>query len=324
MSDARLPDVPEDEVAGACEVASAAFDEDEDLPTEPELVLITGMSGAGRSEALHTFEDLGYFCIDNLPPSFMPHLVELAKLPGSRIRRICVASDVRSTRLFSELSGQLEHLEDVGLPPHVIFLEADEDVLVNRFKATRRRHPLCDEGGSLLDEIRMERQALSEIRERADLVIDTSDMRPQDLRQALRDTYFTEGLGHSLSITVRSFGFKYGVPGDADITMDVRFLPNPFYLSELRDLTGLEAPVVEFVLERPETGAFLDRWLSLLEVLMPGYIIEGKHHLSIAVGCTGGMHRSVVLAEETARYLQGLGYRVAVSHRDIGRDRGER
>lgn len=324
MTDASIPERPVDDAREACTEPDSVSEPDVIVPTEPELVLITGMSGAGRSEALHTFEDLGYFCIDNLPPSFMPQLVELAKLPGSRIRRMCVASDVRSTRLFSELAAQLEHLGDVGLPAQVIFIEADDDVLVNRFKTTRRRHPLCDEGGSLLDEIRAEREALSEIRERADLVIDTSDMRPQDLRQALRDTFFAEGLGHSLSITVRSFGFKYGVPSDADIMMDVRFLPNPFYLSDLRDLTGLEAPVIEFVLERPETSAFLDRWLGLLEVLMPGYIMEGKHHLSIAVGCTGGMHRSVVLAEETGRFLREHGYRVSVSHRDIGRDRGER
>ncbi|MBI5232180.1 MAG: RNase adapter RapZ [Coriobacteriales bacterium] len=293
---------------------------EENLRVEPELVLITGMSGAGRSEALHTFEDLGYFCIDNLPPSFMPQLVELAKLPGNRIRRICVASDVRSTRLFSELGGQLARLEDEGLPAHVIVLEAEEDTLVNRFKATRRRHPLCDEGGSLLDEIRAERAALGDIRERADVVIDTSDMRPQELRQTLKDVYFTEGLGQTLSITVSSFGFKYGVPTDADIMMDVRFLPNPYYISDLRDLNGLEAPVIQFVLERPETILFLEKWLGLLDVLMPGYIMEGKHHLSIAVGCTGGMHRSVTLAEETARFLRDHGYRVAVSHRDIGRD----
>jgi len=291
---------------------------------EPELVLITGMSGAGRSEALHTFEDLGYFCIDNLPPSFMPQLVELAKLPGNRIRRICVASDVRSMRLFSELESRLEKLEDEGLPAHVIFLEADDDQLVNRFKMTRRRHPLCDEGGSLLDEIRAERAALGEIRERADIVIDTTGMRPQELRTALKDLYFTEGLGQSLSITVSSFGFKYGVPTDADIMMDVRFLPNPYYLSDLRELTGLDAPVVEFVLERPETKQFLERWYALLDVLMPGYIMEGKHHLAIAVGCTGGMHRSVALAEETVRFLKSRGYRVAVSHRDIGRDMGAR
>lgn len=294
----------------------------EPLPP-PELVLITGMSGAGRSEAIHTFEDLGYFCIDNLPPSFMTQLVELSELPDSKLRRFAVVSDVRGHEFFEELAGELQRLEKRGLELRVLFLEAEDDVLLRRFKETRRRHPLCEEGESLLEGIQDERLALAQIRDRADIVIDTSDLRPQQLRHVIRER-FTESLSDTLAITVSSFGFKHSLPSDADIVMDVRFLPNPHYNPRLRPLTGLDRPVAQFVMERPETVEFLHRWLDLLDAVVPGYVMEGKQHLSIALGCTGGMHRSVALAEATAAHLNGRGYRVAVSHRDIGRDRAAR
>jgi RNase adapter protein RapZ len=299
----------------------------EDLPEEPvaderaELVVITGMSGAGRSEAIHTFEDLGYFCIDNLPPSFIPQLVDLAELPGSSVRRLAIVCDVRGHRFFDQLAGEISALEARGIDERVLFLEADDDTLLRRFKETRRRHPMCEGGESLVDGIRAERLALDEIRTRADIVIDTSDLRPADLRAEIRDRFLAEAMSSTLSITVYSFGFKYGVPGDADIVMDVRFLPNPHYDPQLRPFTGLDAPVREYVLSKPETMTFLDRWLPLLDDVVPGYVLEGKHHLAIALGCTGGMHRSVALAEATATHLRARGYRVAVSHRDIGRDR---
>ena len=287
----------------------------------PELVVITGMSGAGRSEAIHTFEDLGYFCIDNIPPSFIPQLVDLAELPGSRARRLAVVSDVRGREFFDELAGELKLLEARGTNSRVLFLEADDDTLLRRFKETRRRHPMCDEGESILDGIRAEREELGEIRARADIVIDTSDLRPQELRQAIRNRFFGDSVATTLAITVSSFGFKYGPPADADIVMDVRFLPNPHYDPALRPFTGLDAPVRDFVLGKPETAAFLNRWLPLLEDVVPGYVMEGKHHLAIALGCTGGMHRSVALAEVTASFLRGLGYSAVVVHRDMGRDR---
>lgn len=292
--------------------------------SESELVVITGMSGAGRSEAIHTFEDLGYFCIDNLPPSFIGQLVELSQLPGSRIRRIAVVCDVRGKEFFDEMSGELKRLEDKGVPFQLLFLEAEDEVLVNRFKETRRRHPMIEDGGSILDGIRAEREALSEVRRRADIVIDTSDLRPQELRATIKDRYLRENLPASLAVTVISFGFKYGIPVDADIVMDVRFLPNPHYVPELRDLTGLERAVREYVLERDEPKAFLNAWYDLLSAVLPGYLIEGKAHLAVALGCTGGMHRSVVLAEETANFMRGMGFQVAVSHRDIGKDRDRR
>jgi RNase adapter protein RapZ len=289
-----------------------------------ELVVITGMSGAGRSQAIHTFEDLGYFCIDNLPPAFIGQLVGLTRLPGSRIRRIAVVCDVRAKEFFEELTGELRKLEDSGVSFHLLYLEADDEVLVRRFKETRRLHPLCTEGDSVLDAISAEREALAEVRERADLIIDTSVLQPAELRTAIRERFFTGSLADSLAVTVMSFGFKYGVPTDADIVMDVRFLPNPYYERSLRELTGLEEPVRRFVLERGETAEFLEKWFDLLKMLTPSYLMEGKTHLIVALGCTGGMHRSVALSEETARFLSKQGYRVAVSHRDIAKDRESR
>ncbi len=289
--------------------------------TALELVVITGMSGAGRSEAIHTFEDRGYFCIDNLPPGFIRQVVDLMALPGSRVRRIAVVCDVRSREFFDELAGELMHLETSGTAYDLLFLEADDDTLVRRFKETRRRHPLCGESGSVAEGIAAEREALADIRARADVIIDSSELRPADLRAAIKNRFFSASRKPSLTVTVMSFGFKYGVPIDADIVMDVRFLPNPYYLPELRDLTGLDAPVRAFVLERDETHEFTERWFALLEVLLPGYLMEGKAHLVVALGCTGGMHRSVALAGETLAFLASLGYTAAVNHRDMGKDR---
>jgi UPF0042 nucleotide-binding protein len=285
-----------------------------------DLVLITGMSGAGRSEALHTFEDLGYFCIDNLPPALIGQLVSLTALPGSRVRRMAVVCDVRGGSFFQELSAELDDMELVDRPFRILFLTADDRTLVQRFKETRRRHPLS-EVGSVADGITAERELLEAVRERADLIIDTSTLRPQELRALIREKFVAAGREDQLTVTVGSFGFKYGLPIDADIVMDVRFLPNPYYLDRLRTKTGLERPVRSFVLDKPETAIFLERFYALLEFLLPNYLSEGKTQLNIAIGCTGGQHRSVVLAEKTAEYLRSLGYPAAVSHRDIAKDR---
>lgn len=287
---------------------------------EAQLVVITGMSGAGRSESMHTFEDLGYFCIDNLPPSLMPQLVALAELPGSRVRKLAVVSDIRGHEFFDELIGQLDALETRGIDVRILFLEADDATLVKRFKETRRRHPLCEEGLPLAEGIRTEREALRPIRERADVIIDTTGLRPVELRRRIREEFVSDSLAEQMTVTVSSFGFKYGPPGDADIIIDVRFLPNPYYIAELRPLTGLDEPVRRYVLGRPETAEFLQRWFALLDTVMPGYVAEGKTHVSVALGCTGGMHRSVALAEATASHLRKTGYRVAVAHRDTTRD----
>lgn len=287
---------------------------------EGDLVLITGMSGAGRSEAIHTFEDLGYFCIDNLPPALIGQLVTLAALPGSRIRRIAVVCDVRGGAFFKELEDELDQLELAGHPFRILFLTADDRTLIRRFKETRRRHPLADMG-AMAEGIAAERAIVEGIRERASLIIDTSTLRPQELRALIRDKFASSDPGAELAITVSSFGFKYGVPIDADIVMDVRFLPNPFYIERLRTRTGLERPVRTFVLDKEETTVFLERWFALLELLLPNYLAEGKTQLNIALGCTGGQHRSVVLAERTADHVRSLGYPVSVHHRDIVKDR---
>lgn len=294
----------------------------ETTPARPvtELVVITGMSGAGRSEAMHTFEDLGYFCIDNLPPAFIPQITSLAELPGSRMNRLAVVCDIRAAEFFDELAGELDALHDRGVTHRVLFLEADDASLLNRFKETRRKHPLCEEGAGLTEAIAGERAALQPIRERADVVLDTSGMRPADLRHRIRDEFVTEPLSGTLSVTVSSFGFKYGAPTDADIIMDVRFLPNPFYDRTLRSLTGLDEPVRQFVLGSAETAEFLRTWFALLDGVMPGYLAEGKTHLGIGIGCTGGRHRSVALAEATAAHLRHAGFRVSVTHRDSLRE----
>ncbi len=284
-----------------------------------ELVVITGLAGAGRSEAIHTFEDLGYFCIDNLPPALLGPLVDLVGLPGSRIGKVAVVCDMRTMSFFDTLLEELDRLEAGGHPFRILYLEAAEKVLVNRFKETRRRHPLAVTG-SIVDGIRREQEGLRRVREQADLIVDTSDLLPQQLRTVVRQKFLSENLKDTLIVTVTSFGFKHGPPIDADIVMDVRFLPNPFYIPKLRHRTGQDRHVRDFVLDRDETRAFLARWEPLLADLTPSYLAEGKHHLSIALGCTGGMHRSVVLAEETGRFMRGLGYQVSVRHRDVNKD----
>jgi RNase adapter protein RapZ len=290
-------------------------------PVDQDIVVITGMSGAGRSEAIHTFEDLGYFCIDNLPPALMRQFVKLTGMPGSLVRRVAVVCDVRGLAFFDKLPSELDKLEATGHPFRLLYLEADDRTLVNRFKETRRRHPLAESTGGLASGVAAEREALRPVRERADTIIDTSDLPVQQLRAVIRERFTPEDRKGPLVVTVSSFGFKYGLPIDADIVMDVRFLPNPYYKAELRELTGQNAAVREFVLERTETKEFLGAWFELLSVLMPGYSAEGKTHLSIMMGCTGGMHRSVVLADETADFLRHQGFDVNVSHRDMGKDR---
>lgn len=288
--------------------------------SEPRIIVITGMSGAGRSEATHTFEDLGYFCIDNLPPAFIPQLVDLAELPGSRLARLAVVCDIRGAEFFDELGGVLDALRERGIGFRVVFLEADDDTLINRFKETRRRHPLCDEGTSLAGGIATEREILRPVRGVADIVIDTSDLRPMELRRRLRDEFARDQTSRVMTVSLASFGFKYGAPVDADIVMDVRFLPNPFYDPELRPLSGLDEPVRTSVLESERSERFLQNWWKLLDDVLPDFVAEGKTHLSIALGCTGGRHRSVALAEATAEHIRRLGYRVSVAHRDIDRE----
>lgn len=300
--------------------------EEELLEDMPNLIVVTGMSGAGRTEAMHVFEDLGYFCVDNLPSSLIGSLVELSRTTGVRgstppdpdaPQRIAVVCDARNGDFFGTLGDELQALRDQGVDYKMFFLDAADEKLIARYKSSRRRHPMCADGTSISQGIARERALLERFREQADYCIDTTDMMPQKLRSVIRDIFGAESVRKGLAVTVYSFGFKHGAPTDADLVMDVRFLPNPYYNEDLRGLTGLDAPVRDFVMLRDETIEFNKRWHDLLDVVMPGYVAEGKQQLAIGVGCTGGQHRSVALAESTGDYLKSKGYRVSVAHRDL-------
>jgi len=285
----------------------------------PDTVVVTGMSGAGRTEAMHVFEDMGYFCVDNIPSSLIVDMVELNGRAGEggERKKLAMVCDARNGEYFGSLMDALAALRDEGVDATVVFLDADDGKLVSRYKSSRRRHPLCVEGATIAQGIQRERTMLMDIRDAADYVVDTTDMMPQELRNRLRSIFDSGGERKGLAVTVYSFGFKHGAPADADLVIDVRFLPNPYYNPDLRDLTGLDAPVRDFVMFRDETIEFKKRWQALLDVVMPGYVAEGKQQLAIGVGCTGGQPRSVALAESTGDYLKSKGYRVSVAHRDL-------
>lgn len=285
---------------------------------KPELLVITGMSGAGKTLALHALEDMGYFCVDNLPPRLLRTLVDLCSQSRQPIAKVALVADIRGGEFFRDLTDAINRLREDGYKVSIFFLEASDEVLVHRYKETRRRHPLSDEERDLLQAIQAEREQLEEIRVIAEEVIDTSWLTPQQLRdEILRRLQL--GDGTTMQVKVVSFGFKYGVPIDADLVFDVRFLPNPNYDPKLRPLTGSDEPVKEFVLEQAETKEFLNRLKALLEFSLPLYRREGKSYLTIAVGCTGGRHRSVALAEAIAEIVKVQGFNCSVLHRDVNR-----
>lgn len=290
-----------------------------ETPAMPELVIVSGMSGAGRTEAMHVFEDLGYFCVDNLPPSLIEQLINMTGLPTSPDdqRHVAVVCDARARGFFANMTAALESLEASGTSTKIVFLDADDGKLIARYKSSRRRHPLCDDGAAISHGIERERALLRDLKRRADIVIDTTNLLPAELRSKLTGLFTTREARSGLSVSVYSFGFKHAAPTDADLVIDVRFLPNPFYDPEMRTMTGLDDKVRDYVLFNNDTNTFLKRWYALLDCIMPGYVAEGKQQLAIAVGCTGGQHRSVVLAEATGDYLAKSGYRVSVAHRDL-------
>lgn len=283
----------------------------------PDVVVITGMSGSGRTQALHVFEDMGYFCIDNLPPRLILQLAELVGINSGVGRHLAVTCDLRSQGLFDEISDSLTALRGHELSCKVVFLDTADEILMRRYDENRRRHPLAQPGESLASTISRERAQLAAVREASDLVIDTSHMKVRELRRRLRRAFSELTDQQLMEVSVFSFGFKHGMPVEADLMIDVRFLPNPFYDPKMRTLTGNDKLVSDFVLQNPVTEKFLEAWWSLLDVAMPGYVAEGKSHLSIAVGCTGGQHRSVAIANATAAYLERGGYHVSLSHRDL-------
>jgi UPF0042 nucleotide-binding protein len=287
---------------------------------EMTLVLITGHSGAGKSEAIAVFEDGGFFCVDNLPPRMIGSLGELFRHEGSGVERAAVVSDVRGGDYFDDLLQVLDDLEADGLKPTVLFLEADEETLVDRYKETRRRHPMAPEG-NIVDGIRAEHELLAPLRERADVVMDTSDLTGGMLRRRIAEEMLGKHEGGKMALTLVTFGFKNGPPRDADLTLDVRFLPNPHYVDDLRPLTGLDPRVREYVEAGTQAGEFYGRLLPLIDFLVPAYVAEGKSHLTIAVGCTGGRHRSITVADRIRRDLEERDDVVVhVKHRDADLD----
>jgi UPF0042 nucleotide-binding protein len=286
-------------------------------PPIQDFVVITGFSGAGKSQAIAAFEDAGYFCVDNLPPEMIAGLAELFGHEGSKVERAAVVSDVRGGEFFEGLVQVLRELEERGVPHRLLFLEASDEILVNRFKETRRRHPLA-EGGHVGQAIRGERELLAPLRERADVSIDTSALSAARIRRVVADKMLPRGHVGKLAVTFLTFGYKHGTPRDADLTFDVRFLPNPHYEAELRERTGLDQPVIDFVEGSDGIDEFYERLVPLLDYLLPAYENEGKAHLTVGIGCTGGRHRSVVVAEHLAGiYGERDGYLIDVVHRDV-------
>jgi len=283
-----------------------------------EVVVVSGLSGAGRSTAAKCLEDLGYYVVDNLPPSLIAAMVDLGSHTSGEVTRIAVVVDVRSRAFSADLRSVIGELDEQGYRPRVLFLEAADDVLVRRFENNRRAHPLQG-GGRLVDGIAAERELLSDLHAVADLVVDTSRLSVHDLRRQLEVEFGGEALP-ALRATVLSFGFKYGLPLDADLVADVRFLPNPHWIPELRPHTGQDEDVRAYVLSQEGAGRFLDVYTELLRLVGAGYQREGKRYLTLAIGCTGGKHRSVATAEEVARRLAARGIEARPAHRDLGRE----
>ena len=283
----------------------------------PGFTIITGLSGAGRSEAAHSLEDLGYFVVDNLPPTLLPKMAELTGRPGGPAR-FAIVVDARGGVFFGELSKALEELKRLDVECRIVFLEASDEVLVNRYEATRRRHPLAP-AGRVLDGIRKERQMMAQLRGDADLIIDTSELAPQTLRDRVREAFSDTPPEEGLQVSVVSFGFKFGPPRDADVLLDVRFLPNPHWVDDFRPLPGTHERVRDYVRAQADYAPFLERVEGLIEVAVPGWVREGKSYLTVAIGCTGGHHRSVVAAEDLAAWFRTKGLPVLVAHRDVER-----
>lgn len=283
-------------------------------------VIVTGLSGAGKTQATRNLEDLGYFCVDNLPPTLIPKFAELCIQSDGKIEKIALVIDIRGGKFFDALFESLKYLQDNEFPYEILFLDASDEVLVKRFKETRRTHPLAQEG-RVIRSIALERQKLREVKNRADMIVDTSKMEIKDLRAKINEIYGEMEIERSgLSIAVLSFGFKYGIPVDSDLVFDVRFMPNPFYIPDLRRYSGNDKPVKEYVLEHEEATTFIEKLKDMLDYLIPHYENEGKRQLIISIGCTGGRHRSVAIANEIYDYLNAKWAKVTIEHRDINED----
>ncbi|WP_338449374.1 RNase adapter RapZ [Niallia oryzisoli] len=282
---------------------------------DSQVVIITGMSGAGKTVAIQSFEDLGFFCVDNLPPTLLPKFLELMKESGNKMNKVALVMDLRGREFFDDLFKALDDLvEGSWATPQILFLEADDETLVRRYKETRRKHPLSG-NGLPLEGIQNERALLADLKGRAQMIYNTSLMKPRELREKIL-TEFSSNKKATFTVNVMSFGFKHGIPIDADLVFDVRFLPNPHYIDRMRPLTGLDGEVSSYVLKWNETHKFLEKVTDLLSFMLPHYKREGKAQLVIAIGCTGGQHRSVALAEYIGHHFE-KDYHTRISHRDI-------
>ena len=285
------------------------------------VVIFTGMSGAGKSTALKMLEDMGYFCVDNLPVPLIPKFVELIGVPGTEVNKAALGVDIRSGQSFDELQYVLEEMDKADFQYEILYLESSDNVLVKRYKETRRFHPLSGSDGRVDRGIEQERKRVGFLKQKADYVVDTSHMLTRELKKELNKIFVQNKEYKNLYITVLSFGFKYGIPSDADLVFDVRFLPNPYYIEELRPQSGNDQAVRDYVMNNDKAGVFLKKLTDMVEFLIPNYIAEGKTQLVIAVGCTGGKHRSVTLANELFEALDRTeNYGIRIEHRDIGKD----
>ena len=287
-----------------------------------QFIIISGLSGAGKSKAASDLEDLGFYCVDNMPAEMIPQFASLCLATKGRFEKVALVTDVRSSMTFDSLFQSLDKLDEMHLEYSIFFIEASTEVIVKRFKETRRLHPLMRGGVSVLDAVERERQLLEPVRTRASAIIDTTNLSTGKLRGKLIDLVAGGVRERAMHVTVLSFGFKYGLPLDADLVFDVRFLPNPYYIPELKKLTGLDEPVRNFIFQYQQTKDFLEKTEDLLAFLLPNYVDEGKTDLVIAVGCTGGQHRSSCIAKELCDFISKRGYAASLSHRDMDRSRG--
>ncbi len=281
-------------------------------------IIISGLTGAGKSVAIKVFEDLGFFCVDNIPPQLIPKFLEMCLKSQGKLSKAAFVVDIRGEIFLRDLDHTLSELEMMNIQPEILFLEAKDEIIVRRFSETRRKHPL-QTSHSILDNIQEERKKLKELRSRASIVIDTSNLNPKQLNQEIR-RYFQKETASNVEINLISFGYKYGIPIDVDLVLDARFLPNPYYVNELSELSGKDEKVKEYLRQFPVTQQSIQQLFSLLDYLLPYYIKEGKNYLSIAIGCTGGRHRSVFLVNELVYKLKSKGYSVFVKHRDIKKE----
>lgn len=281
-----------------------------------EFVILTGMSGAGKSQAIKVLEDINYYCMDNMPPALLPNFAELCKGSSKDVNKVAVVADIRGGIFFKDLFNSLEVLRNKGIKYSVLFLDASDEELVKRYKELRRPHPLSTTG-TIIDGIQEERILLNEVKQKSDYIINTSNMKLGRLKEEILSIFLNGKISHNLNITIMSFGYKYGIPQDSDLVFDVRFLPNPYYIEELKYFTGNDSNVQDYVMGFDTSNIFIEKLIDMLKFLMPLYIEEGKSNIVISIGCTGGKHRSVTISNKLADILSEGNYRVILTHRDV-------